>query len=154
MINRERLLERLKNDEGFRSKAYWDVKQWTYGFGCAAPGKGAEITREEASKLLAVRMDDAISDFTGMFKDVIDKFNDVRAEAFINMIFNMGPGNRAHPERGGLGSFKNTLSLIFDHDVVDWNAVADNLTKSKWQRQVGLRANKLIAEIRTGTSII
>ena len=51
-MNIERIIERVKQEEGFRPVAYWDRKQWTYGYGCKAPGEGATITEPEAVKLL------------------------------------------------------------------------------------------------------
>lgn len=150
-INKTRLINQLKKDEGFSAKAFWDIKQWTYGYGCKAPGKGATITEPEAADVLAHRVEQSIREFKQMFPGALrDKFNDVRAEAFINMLFNMGMGSQAHPERGGLYSFVNTLSLIYDHYEVDWKAVAANLRKSKWYKQVGSRAVRICKEIETG----
>jgi hypothetical protein len=150
-INNERLIAQLKKDEGFSPKAFWDIKQWTFGYGCLAPGKGATITEPEAATKLIKRAEQSIAEFNQMFfGEQAKKFNDVRAEAFINMLFNMGMGSQAHPERGGLYSFKNTLSLIFDYLEPDWNKVARNLKESKWYSQVGARAVRICKELATG----
>jgi lysozyme len=148
MIDRERLLNQLKEDEGFVGKAYWDIKQWSFGYGCKAPGEGAYITEPEAASLLEAHMDDAIAHFDRIFKDHLQKFNDVRAECFINMIFNMGPGRPNGSE--GLLSFKNTLALIFKNREVPWEQVSKNLVKSLWYRQVGNRAERIVEEVKTG----
>lgn len=159
-MNRERLIAQLKADEGFISKAKWDVKQWSYGYGCRAPGEGAMITEPDAAKLLIQHMDTAIVAFNRIFKDHQAKFNDIRAECFVNLIFNMGPGRPGGSE--GLLSFKNTLALIFKNRVVPWGQVADNLKKSLWFRQVkdsgdndGAgphkgRGERIVDQIRTG----
>lgn len=153
-MDKERLLEQLKKDEGFCKKAYWDVKQWTYGYGCRAPGESSTITEPEAAEFLAVKMEESIADFNRIFKDHLGKFNDVRAEAFVNLIFNMGPGRPGGNE--GLLSFKNTLGFIFKNKEVPWQSVADGLKKSLWFRQVGNsgtppgRGNRLVAEVATG----
>ena len=150
-INKQRLLDQLKKDEGFSPKAFWDIKQYTYGYGCKAPGKDATISEPQAAKVLAKRMEQSVQEFYQMFPGALqDKFNDVRAEAFINMLFNMGMGKMGHPELGGLYSFTNTLSLIYDHYTVDWEAVADNLDHSKWDKQVEGRADRIEAELKTG----
>jgi len=138
------------HDEGFRRIAVWDNKQFSYGYGCRAPGEGAIIDREAAAELLGDHIDQAIADFARIFKGHTFKFNDVRAEAFTNMIFNMGPGRKDAPSVGGLYSFKNTLNLIFKNNVVPWATVADNLSKSLWFRQVGVRAVRICREVATG----
>lgn len=153
-MNRQSIIDQLKEDEGFRAKAYWDVKQFTYGYGCRAPGEHATITEEEATPVLARHVDSAIADFERIFKGHTHKFNDVRADAFVNLIFNMGPGREGGSS--GLLSFKNTLNFIFKYKVVEWEKVAGGLKASLWFRQVGTsgtppgRGNRIVAEIRTG----
>lgn len=161
-MNKERLLRQLKDDEGFRSKAYWDLKQWSYGYGCRAPGEGATITESEAAKLVEKHMNDSINHFNQIFKGHLHKFDEVRAECFVNLIFNMGPGRKDAPSVGGLYSFVNTLNLIFRNKQVPWSSVADNLKKSLWFRQVKDsgdsdgpgpdkgRGERIVEEIRTG----
>ncbi len=144
------LLEQLKKDEGFSPKAYWDIKQWTYGYGTKAPGEGATISEEEASKELEKHATRAYNYFNIIFSGHVGKFNEVRKNAFINMVFNMGPGTKLKPEQGGLYSFVNTLNLIFNNEEVDWVRVSENLKKSKWYRQVGNRAKRIVKEIATG----
>lgn len=150
-INKERLIAQLKKDEGFSPKAFWDIKQFTMGYGCKAKDSRDSITEPEADILLRVRIEQSISEFSQMFppKEQGYKFNDVRAEAVINMLFNMGMG-RKDRTTGGLYSFKNTLNLIFKHPTPDWAAVATNLRLSKWYRQVGNRAIRICKEIETG----
>lgn len=150
-IDRERLVKQVASDEGFTAKPFWDIKQWTYGYGCKAPDEHATITKAEAEILLRVRLEQSIKEFYEMFPGALqDKFNDVRAEAFINMLFNMGRGKK-DGSTGGLYSFKNTLSLIYDYLNTDWSAVATNLRLSKWFKQVGSRAVRITNEIERGT---
>jgi hypothetical protein len=159
-MDKQRIIDQLKEDEGFSKKAYWDLKQWTYGYGCRAPGEGATITREEALPKLIEHIDSAIADYERIFKGHTHKFNDIRTEAFVNLIFNMGPGR--HDGNQGLLSFKNTLNLIFKYKEVDWNLVANGFMKSLWFRQVRTsgdsdgpgpdkgRGERIVEEIRTG----
>lgn len=149
-MDRKRLVEQLKIDEGFLAKAKWDIKQYTYGYGCLAPGKDATITRADAEIYLEKRVSQAITDFHNVFDGHEAKMNDVRTEAFVNMIFNMGPGSRKNPQIGGMLSFVNTLKLIFNNEIPNWKKVADNLRASKWFRQVGDRAVRICLEIETG----
>lgn len=108
-MDRGRLLQQLKEDEGFCAVAKWDNKQFSYGYGCRATHAGATISEPDAAVLLAQHMDQAIADFNRIFKADLVKFNDVRAEAFVNLIFNMGPGVPGGSE--GLLSFHNTLAF-------------------------------------------
>jgi hypothetical protein len=153
-MERQSIIEQLKVDEGFRAKAFWDNKQFTYGYGTRAPRSDATITEAEAAELLGHRVDEAVADFNRIFKDHLKKFNEVRAEAFVNLIFNMGPGRPDGSE--GLLSFKNTLGLIFNKKEVPWIDVSENLKKSLWFRQVGTsgappgRGNRLVKEIALG----
>ena len=149
-MNIQNVIEQLKKDEGFRVKPYWDNKQWTYGYGCRAPGPKSSICETTAAELLAERVDQALGEFLHLFAGQTHKLNDVRQEAFVNMVFNMGPGNPKNPSAGGLASFVNTLRLIFAFDEPDWKKVADNLRQSKWYRQVGSRAKRICLEIETG----
>lgn len=152
-MDKDRLLQQLKKDEGFRSVAYWDNKQWSIGYGCRSK-EGATITELQAAILLAEHMHQSIADFNRIFKGHLDKFNDVRAECFVNLIFNMGPGRPGGSE--GLLSFKNTLGFIFKNKEVPWDSVADGLEKSLWFRQVcdsgegEGRGNRIVRQVRTG----
>lgn len=141
VFDKARILKQLKLDEGFRPKAYWDNKQWTVGYGTRGY-KGEVLTKAEAAARLDKHVAIAEKGFDYIFKDHDQKFNEVRTEAFMNMIFNMGLGSM-------LG-FKRTLGVIKDHDEVDWDKVADNLTESLWYRQVGNRAKRIVKEVRTG----
>lgn len=156
-MDKDRLLQQLKDDEGFTPVAKWDNKQFSYGYGCKAPCAGAKISEPAAAQLLAQHIDQAIADFNRIFSADLGKFNDVRQEAFVNLIFNMGPGAKGHPENGGLCSFTNTLGFIFNNkDVVPWQSVANGLKASLWFRQVGSsgappgRGNRIVAEVATG----
>ena len=48
----QKIIDVIKDFEGFRSKAYWDKSQWTYGYGSRAPSSGATISKAEAERLL------------------------------------------------------------------------------------------------------
>ena len=153
-MNRDRLMQQLKDDEGFQPVAKWDNKQFSYGYGCKAPCAGAKISEPAAAQLLAQHMDQAIADFNRIFAKDLVKFNDVRAEAFVNLIFNMGPGAPGGSE--GLLSFHNTLGFITKNKEVPWQSVANGLKASLWFRQVGDsgappgRGNRIVAEVATG----
>ncbi|OHD24879.1 MAG: hypothetical protein A2Y38_16235 [Spirochaetes bacterium GWB1_59_5] len=159
-MNKDRMMNTLKQDEGFRAKAYWDLKQWTFGFGCKAPSEGATISKKAASVLLEAHLDNAVIGFKKMFKGHESKFNECREECFIQLIFNMGTGRPDGNE--GLYSFKNTLSFIFKNKEVPWASVAKGLERSLWFRQVGKsgdpdgpgpkegRGERIVRQVSTG----
>lgn len=155
-MNRQRIIDQLKKDEGFRAHAFWDIKQFTYGYGCRAPNGQATITEPEAAVYLEQKVDESIRDFAAIFGDSAAKLNDVQQEAFVNMIFNMGPGSSRNPKAGGMRSFVNTLGLILNHDKPDFGAVVANLKQSKWYLQIADsgdapgRGRRICKEILTG----
>ena len=52
MTTSQKMIDIIKDFEGFRSKAYWDNSQWTVGYGTRASGPDVTVTRAEAEKLL------------------------------------------------------------------------------------------------------
>ena len=141
MIDNDALLRELKADEGFRAKAYWDKKQFTYGYGCAAPNANSTITEPEAARLLQEHITVAVGHFKRLFNDDVEKFNSVRANAIVNMIFNLGPG--------GFAKFKKAIAAI-KQDPPDWKRCAAECQDSAWFKQVGKRAVRICKEIETG----
>lgn len=136
------LINTLKVDEGFSYKPYWDNDQYTYGYGCKAPNADARITEEEACKLLKTRAQQSVNEFFVVFKGHEHKFNEVRQEVFVNMLFNLGMPK--------LLKFRNTLACITKADDVAWSSVAKHLEDSLWYKQVGKRAVRLVKEIKYG----
>lgn len=141
-MNIERIIQRLKAEEGFRPVAYWDRKQWTYGYGCKAPGEGARITEDEGEKLLWRHILVAVGGFVDLFLGVPTPINEVRQEALVDMVFNLG--------EDGVRNFRNMVREIMDKDPDDWNEIGGHALDSLWYGQVGNRAKRIVAELRTG----
>lgn len=137
-MNKTKIVEQLKLDEGFSRIPYWDRTQWTYGYGCKAPNSGARITEPEASKYLEKRVDQSIKEFYEVFGQD-PNIDETRQHALVNMLFNLG--------KGGLLGFKNTLALIKAHK---WIEAANNARKSLWFKQVGKRAIRICKELELG----
>lgn len=66
--------------------------------------------------------------------------NDVRQEATLDLMFNMGPKTFAQ--------FKSFLKFM---QQGNYDAAADELIDSLWYRQVGNRSKRIMRMIRTGT---
>lgn len=67
-----------------------------------------------------------------------DEMSTVRQDAFIDMMFNLGPK---------LLGWTETMQLVA---AKDWDGVADHLTGTLWHKQVGHRAIELEQMIREG----
>lgn len=108
----------------------------TIGVGRNVSGLG--ITKEESRYLLGndiARVDSECSRAYTWF----GQLDLVRESVILNMRFNMGPR---------LDQFVNTLAAVARHDYDD---AAAFMEQSKWHRQVGQRAVRLEAMMRTGT---
>lgn len=131
------IIEQLKKDEGFSAKAYFDKDQWTFGFGCKAPGPGATITPTEAAVKLSNRVEQSIAEFYEVFKGL--DINEVRQQALVNMLFNLG--------EGGVLKFKMMMAAIRSGD---WPEAAEHARDSLWYQQVGKRAKRICYELENG----
>lgn len=136
-MNKQDIVEQLKKDEGFSPRAKWDREQFSYGYGCKAPGKGAVITEPEAAKYLDRRVDQSIQEYQEMF-DGLD-INEIRQQALVNMLFNLG--------KGGVQKFKKMLAAI---KTGDWVEAAEQARDSAWYNQVGGRAKRICYELENG----
>lgn len=141
-MNIQRIIDRLKAEEGFRPVAYWDRKQWTYGYGCKAPREGVTITEPEAEKLLWRHVLEAVGGFVDLFLGCPTPINEVRQECLVDMIFNIG--------EDGVRKFRKMVVEIMDKDPDDWNEIAGHAMDSLWYGQVGNRAQRIVHELKTG----
>jgi len=141
-MDKQAIIEQLKKDEGFSAKSFWDIKQWTWGYGTKAPsGPGLSITKEVAEIALSKRVDQAIQEFSVIFANTTTPINAVREHALVNMIYNLG--------MGGVLGFKNMLKNI---NAGDWKAAAESARSSLWYRQVTSRARRICLELQEGVT--
>jgi GH24 family phage-related lysozyme (muramidase) len=79
---------KVKGFEGFAPHAAWDYKQWTWGYGTRAPGKGGTISREQAEVDLRRELGHAAAAV-----DAINPHLDPGTRAALtDLAFNAGPG--------------------------------------------------------------
>lgn len=154
--NRQLLEDELARDEGKRLKAYKDTKgKWTIGIGHNLDDCGSKPLPRTVADILAHGIteaeQDAFFDYD-IARTVADldrklpwwrSLDPVRQRVIINMCFNMGIGNKT----SGLLSFVNTLGMI---ERKEFSRAADAMLKSKWAKQVGMRANRLSEMMRKG----
>lgn len=132
------LLADLRKDEGLRLKPYRDsVGVLTIGYGHTKNVSGP-ITKEEAERLLASDVQEAIADARAVCRS-FDALNASRKTVLANMAFNLG--------RDKLSKFKNTLLAI---SIGDYSAAALHMLDSKWATQVGQRSRYLAKRMSTG----
>ena len=81
-------IDRLKKSEGFRSKPYWDFKQWSVGYGTRASGPNDIVTKAEAERRLGMEVAKAAS-----YVDKLNPHLDAGTRAALtDLAYNGGPG--------------------------------------------------------------
>ena len=140
-MDRFRVIQLLKEDEGFRQKVYLDTKGIpTIGYGRNLRDTG--VSEKEAEFLLANDIDYAEhqcqqhfsfwSRLPGQVQDVL-----------VCLAMNMGMGYSAR----GLLSFEKMLAAI---ETGQWEQAAAELVDSQWAQDVGpLRTDKMASLLRT-----
>ncbi|WP_144395655.1 glycoside hydrolase family protein [Pleionea sediminis] len=130
------LKDDLKRDEGFRAYPYeCTAGKVTIGYGRNLEDVG--ISQDEAESLLTNDMNKAINDLS-LF-NWFNKLNDNRKRAFSNMVFNLGLTRFL--------KFKHMLSAI---ERGDFTTAAYEARNSRWYRQVGRRAERIVSLIEKG----
>lgn len=145
--DRAALLAELRAAEGTgpmkhgRHQLYRDsVGLWTIGYGRNIQERG--LSPAEAMVCLTNDVADAEAD-CDRFIPWWRTLGPARQAALVELMFNMGWGNGAR----GLSTFVNTLRAL---EQERFGEAAEGLRGSKWARQVGRRAARIIAQIETG----
>jgi len=135
-VNAQRLAKQLIQDEGLKLKPYrCTAGRLTIGVGRNLDDRG--ITEAEALTLL----DNDIKAFWEELAAALPWLTQAPGpvqEALANMAFNLG--------LRGLLQFKASLALL---EAGRFAEAADELLRSKWAGQVGARAERLAALLRT-----
>lgn len=130
------LEDSIKYHEGFRRKAYLDsVGVWTIGYGTNL--QTMEIDEELAAKLMRGKLNEARVHAEGLPE--YRGLSDARRDVIVEMIYNLGPK--------GYEGFVNTRRAIAEGR---FEAASSGMLASKWAKQVGRRAERLAAQMRTG----
>jgi len=141
----EKLREQLKIDEGCVYELYNDHLGYaTFGIGHLVlesdPEYGADIgTPVSDDRVIEAFEQDVktvLSDCTVLYPD-FDELPEEAQQVIANMMFNLG--------RPRLSAFKGMKAGV---DARDWNEAADQMVDSRWYRQVGARAERLVERMR------
>lgn len=131
------LRDQLIRDEGCRLRVYDDTRGIpTIGVGRNLRDKG--ISQSEADLLLDHDLSESAA-AVSLNLPWTDHLDEPRRAVFINMTFNLG--------MAGLLKFTRTLALA---ERGEYDEAAQEMLRSKWARQVGLRATRLSEQLRTG----
>lgn len=139
-MNLNRLIERLKIEEGFNRHAYKDhLGFWTIGFGrLIDERKGGGITEAEGEYLLRNDVENVAVELPPKLPFWAD-LNDTRQNALLEMAFQMGVPT--------LMQFNNMILAL---GVGDFETAAGEALDSRWARQTPKRARRVAAMIRHG----
>ena len=144
-MNVDELREQLEIDEGCVYKIYNDHLGYaTFGVGHLVresdPENGQElgtpVSEDRVIEAFESDIETVLSDCNILYPD----FDDLPEEAqqiIANMMFNLG-----YPR---LSKFKGMKAGV---DSEDWNRAADEMVDSRWYRQVGARAERLVDRMR------
>jgi len=128
--------EQIKLHEGLRNKPYRDtVGKLTIGVGRNLDDVG--ISDEEAKYLLRNDLKKVKEKLCKY--DWFTKLDYIRMKVVLDMAFNLGIK--------GLLSFKNMIKALKEED---YTQASKEMINSKWYRQVGYRAERLVRMMRTG----
>ena len=144
-MNVEKLREQLKIDEGCVYEIYNDHLGYpTFGIGHLVresdPENGSPVGTKVSEDRVADAFDDDIEIVLSDCNKLYPDFEDLPEEAqqiIANMMFNLG--------RPRLSKFVGMKRGV---DAKDWNAAADEMVDSRWYRQVGARAERLVNRMR------
>jgi lysozyme len=129
-MNREKLIEELKRDEGEVLTLYkCSAGKNTIGVGRNVDDRG--ITVEESDFLLNNDIDLCVKELQTTFS-WFNNLTNTRKRVLVNMCFNLGLSR--------LLGFKKFLAAI---EKGDWEEAGVQMLDSKWSRQVGARSHRL-----------
>lgn len=136
-------IDRIMEDEGFRSHAYVDGDGLSIGYGRRISEDGGGISKREALFMLQ-------NDILACEHDLGDLFtwplwlsiSRVRRDALVNMRYNLGPSR--------FRGFRNMIAAI---RMKDWSQAAREALDSKWARQVGRRARRIAYELENDSQL-
>jgi lysozyme len=148
----DQLIEQLKRHEGFKPHSYRCTKgKLTIGYGynlSANPLKLSsleiyhaqlhgmnEVEAERLLKLMIAKITDQLEEAL----PVINRLDHVRQDILINMTYNMG--------LVGLLKFKKMILAL---EKKDYQKASIEMLNSKWQRDVGHRAQELATQMIKG----
>ena len=140
-MNRDKIYEQLKIDEGVVYKIYHDHLGYpTFGVGHLILVQDPEykqsletpVSEERVREVFEKDLDISIDECKALFKNQWETYPGELQEVLVNMMFNLG--------RPRLGKFKKFIKAINNSD---WKTASIEMMDSRWADQVGPRAKRL-----------
>jgi lysozyme len=139
-MNKDKLIEELIKDEGYKYEIYLDHLGYpTFGVGHLVLETDAEHGQPVGTPVSEERIRECLSKDIDIVCDELDmkdpwwrNLDDNRQRVMANMCFNLG-----HPR---LSNFKKFIGAM---QISDWETAAVEMMDSKWAGQVGNRAVRL-----------
>lgn len=136
-MDKEALIKQIQRHEGLRLFPYrCSAGKLTIGYGRNLDDKG--ISKSEACAMLSNDIHLCITQTQDNIP-FFNNLNDIRQNVLVNMCFNLG----IH----GLLKFKKFLKAL---ELENYEDASIEMLDSRWAKQVGIRANELSEQIRTG----
>ena len=141
----DKLRKQLEIDEGIVHEIYLDHLGYaTFGIGHLVRESdpenglptGSPISPERCAEAFESDIEAVLSDCNILYPDFADLPEEAQ-QIIANMMFNLG--------RPRLSKFVGMKRGV---DAKDWNAAADEMVDSRWYRQVGARAERLVNRMR------
>lgn len=131
------IYQQLKLDEGVRATMYRDE------LGNATVGVGHNLSTPLSDRAVQTILEDDVSAAKAGLDAALPwaaSLDDARYGALLNLTFNMGIG--------GLTGFPRMLRAV---QAGQWDVAAKELLDSRYARQVGPRAERLAAQLSSGS---
>lgn len=133
------LIDRIKQEEGFRSHPYKDSRGiLTLGYGFNIDPSGPGLSEEESSAVLQIKLN-KVKEALLVALPWTSSLDSVRFDVLQDMAYNMG--------LAGLLQFKNTLAMV---KAGNYSGAAAGMLQSRWAQQVGQRAVNLAKMMESG----
>jgi lysozyme len=141
----QQLREQLEIDEGVVYEVYLDHLGYaTFGIGHLIREDdpehgwevGTEVSESRVAEAFESDIETVLSDCNTLYPD-FDSLPEEAQQIIANMMFNLG--------RPRLSAFKGMKAGV---DAGDWNEAADQMVDSRWYKQVGARAERLVERMR------
>ena len=139
---KESSIDMLKRHEGLKLEKYKDsVGKATIGYGhLVKPGENLiKITKDEAESILNKDIEIAENIVNKLPEKILNSLNPRRREVLVNMAFNLG--------KDKLRKFKKMFAAI---ERQDFDLASQEILKSKYAKQVGVRADELAEIMQRG----
>ena len=144
-MDSQKLREQLEIDEGVVYEIYNDHLGYaTFGIGHLITESdsehgssiGTEVSHDRVAEAFESDLESVLSDCSILYPNFYDLPEEAQ-QIIANMMFNLG--------RPRLSAFKGMKAGVDDED---WSRAANEMVDSRWYRQVGARAERLVERMR------